>query len=183
MIAVVSALDRIRKDRVGRYTAAISFVVLFLIYAAVLPASLTGGYVGWTSLQFLTLGLFGTAAALAAFLSLTVAMMVLLVRDGRRASKSFAAGGALLALVTPLLCCSPLLPLGLGLFATIFPALLGAAPGRVQGFIATHETAILAAALAFSALAFWQNAGRIVRPPACRAPAVKGSRVAGDSKR
>lgn len=167
MYDIVTALRYISTQPIGRWTTALAFVVLFFLYAAALPASLTGGRIGWVSLRLLAPGQAIFAFCLAGLLSPTLASMLLLVRQGQRASKSSAAGGALVALFAPLLCCSPLIPLGLGALAMVFPAVAGLAPGIVQGFIATHEFEIELLALVLSLIAFWQNAKRLARGPSC----------------
>lgn len=173
MTPILAALKLAWADKACRWAAALSFAVLLPLYAATLPASLTGGRIGWISLRLLTPGLGAIACGLALLLALTVALMVLIIRQGQRASKGAATGsalGAVLALITPLLCCSPILPLALGALAVSSPALAGAAGGRVQGFIATHEFELLLAALALTALALYQNARRAVAGACCRIP-------------
>lgn len=163
-------------EPVWRRTATAGFILLLPLYAATLPASLTGGRIGWVSLRMLTPGLAAIALVLALLLALTLAFMVLSVRAGYKAGKSAAAGGAIVGLLTPLLCCSPILPLAFAALATVFPAFAGAAPGRVQGFIAVHETWLLAAALVLAILALYQNARRALRGAACRSPGIASSR-------
>lgn len=167
MSDVIAALRHVWTQPAGRWTTILSFAALFPLYAATLPASLTGGRIGWVSLRLLAPGQAVFAFSLAALLSLTLASMVLLVREGQRASKSSAAGGALVAFVAPLLCCTPFIPLGLGALAVVFPAASGFAPGIVQGFIATHEFEIELVAVLLSLIAFWQNVNRLARGPSC----------------
>jgi len=168
MRTLIDALWVVRAEPAARWTALTAFAVLLPVYGATLPASLTGGYIGWVSLRLLTPATAAIALVLSIMLSLTLALMVVLLRHGQRASKAAAAGGALVAFVTPLLCCTPVLPLALGTLAVAFPALAGMAAGTVQGFIATHETAILIAAVALSGAALYQNAVRVARGAACR---------------
>lgn len=164
---IATALRHIWTQPTGRWTTILAFVVLFSLYAAALPASLTGGRIGWVSLRLLTPGQAIFSFCLAGLLSLTLASMLLLVRRGQKASKGSAAGGALVAFFAPLLCCSPLIPLGLGALAVVVPAAAGLAPGIVQGFIATHEFEIELLAAVLSLVAFWQNAKRLSRGPSC----------------
>ena len=168
----MTALRRLWKEPAGRWTTGLAFIVLFPLYAATLPASLTGGHIGWVSLRLLTPGQAIFSFCLAALLALTLAIMVLLVRGGQKASKSSATGGALVAFFAPLLCCTPLIPLGLGALAVVFPAAAGFAPGLIQGFIATHEFGIELFALALSFIAFWQNTRRLSRGASCAIPKV-----------
>lgn len=168
MSTLTDALGIVWAEPAARWTALAAFAVLLPVYGVTLPASLTGGYIGWVSLRLLTPSMAVIAVVLSAILSLTLALMVVLIRRGQRARKGAAASGALVALVTPMLCCTPVLPLALGTLAVAFPALAGMAAGSVQGFIATHETAILVAAVALGAVALYQNAARVSRAAACR---------------
>ncbi|TAL94027.1 MAG: hypothetical protein EPN69_06615 [Rhodanobacter sp.] len=171
MSLIFTALKLAWQEKACRWAAGVSFAILLPLYAATLPASLTGGRIGWVSLRLLTPELGFIALALALLLALTVALMVRIVRQGQRTSKSAATGGllgGLVALITPLLCCSPILPLALGSLAVTFPALASAAGGRVQGFIATHEVWLLLAALALTALALYLNARRVIAGTCCR---------------
>lgn len=174
MMTVLTALKLAWAEKASRWAAGLSFAVLLPLYAATLPASLTGGRIGWVSLRLLTPELGIIAFALALLLALTVALMALIIRQGQRASKGAATGSALggvMALITPLLCCSPILPLALGALAVVFPTLANAASGRVQGFIATHEIGLLLAALTLTGVAFYLNARRAAAGASCRVPA------------
>lgn len=168
MRTVIEALGLAWRERLCRRVAIVSFVVLLALYATALPASFTNGQLGWVSLRMLTLQLAVIAVALASILSLTLALMTLILRQGQKAKGSAATGGALIGLITPLLCCSPVLPFALGGLAVLFPALAGAAAGTVQGFIATHELALLLFALALTGLALYQNARAAVEGARCR---------------
>lgn len=173
MPAIVRAIILARAERPCRWAAALSFAVFLPLYAAVLPASLTSGRIGWVSLRLLTPTLGVIAFVLALLLALTVALMVLIVRQGQRASGSATTGsalGAILAVMTPLLCCSPILPLALGALAVAFPTVAAAGAGSVQGFIATHEMELLLAAVALTAFALELNARRAVAGACCRVP-------------
>lgn len=156
------------REPIWRRTAVASFVLLLPLYAVMLPTSLTGGYIGWVSLRMLTPELGVIAFVLALLLALTFAFMALALRIGYKAGKSAAAGGVIVGFLTPLLCCSPLIPLAFAALATVFPAFVGLAPGRVQGFIAVYETWFLIAAIVLAALALYQNARRAVRGARCR---------------
>lgn len=167
---LATAFKRLWQEPAGRWTTGPAFIVLFPLYAATLPASLTGGHIGWVSLRLLTPGQAIFAFCLAALLALTLGIMVLLIKGGQKASKSSATGGALVAFFAPLLCCTPIIPLGLGALAVVFPAAAGFAPGLIQGFIATHEFGIELFAVALSFVAFWQNARKLAIDPVCSIP-------------
>lgn len=172
MSSIAIALRALWREPAGRLTVSLGFVVMLPLYAATLPASLTGGRIGWTSLRLLTPEQGVIAFCLTVLLSSTLGLMVLLMCQGQRPSKGTAAGAALMAFITPLLCCSPLVPMGLGALAVIFPALSGVGPGFAQGFIATHELVLLLIALALGTVAFYQNAKRVASGPVCRIQAI-----------
>lgn len=168
MQSVWQALRLAWGETAARRSGLLSFVILVILYAFTLPAAMTGGFVGWVSLRLLTPRLALMAVALALPAAFTVSLMVLLLRRGGSARGASLAGGTLLGLVTPLLCCSPIIPLALGALATLAPTAAAAASGRLQGFIATHETAMLLAAFGLMLLALYQNARRVVTGAHCR---------------
>lgn len=168
MITILAALHHAAGDKAARWAAALGMLVGIPLYLVTLPASLTGGRVALVNLKFLTPGMTLFALAMGILLGLILALMVFLVREGQRARGGLASGGVLLGILTPLLCCSPILPLLLGLLAIAFPALANAAAGPLQAFIALHETALLFAALALMVMALYQNARRVLQGPNCR---------------
>ena len=95
-------------------------------------------------------------------------LLVHLVRQGQAAAKASAAGGLALGLLTPILCCSPLLPIALGSLALALPSLVGGWGWRLQGFIATHQYELFAAAALLLLWALYQNARRVVAGACCR---------------
>lgn len=168
MITILAALRHATGDKAARWAAALGMLVGIPLYMVTLPASLTGGRVALVNLKFLTLSMTLFALAMGILLGLILALMVFLVREGQRARGGLASGGVLLGILTPLLCCSPILPLLLGLLAIAFPALANAAVGPLQAFIARHETALLLTALALMVMALHQNARRVLQGPSCR---------------
>ena len=78
-----------------------------------------------------------------------------------------AVGGLIISLVTPLLCCSPILPILFSFLAGFLPALAGGAGGAVQGFLATHEWLFFTVATAILVFALYQNAREVVKGAGC----------------
>jgi hypothetical protein len=154
---------------------AISFLVFLFIYLVTLPATFTGGAIGLSALRFLTPELLGWSLLMAAILGLLAPMTVYLLRRGYKAhaGKGAAAGGAgaVIALVTPLLCCSPVLPIAFSVVAGFIPALAGGAGGRVQGFLATHEWLFFSIATAILLAALFKNASEVAKGVCCAIPA------------
>ena len=147
-----------RNYRVGGF---IIFCIALLAYLMTLPASFTGGRIGPSALQFLDSQLVLFSLVMAILVAFLLPVMVYLVRLGRGASKSSATGGAVVGVLTPVLCCSPILPIALGFLATFFPSLASAIGWKLQGFIATHQTELFVAAPLLLLFALWQNARRI----------------------
>jgi hypothetical protein len=135
--------------RWAKILLATSFVVALVVYLFMLPATFTGGRPGLSALAYLNPGLVVWALVLAALLALLVtATAYLLARGyGTRKTVGAASGGVLalfLSLLTPLLCCTPILPVAFGVLAGWFPFLAGGAGGAFQGFLATHESLFFA---------------------------------------
>jgi hypothetical protein len=162
--AIPRALGLVLADRRAALATALLFLVLFALYAALLPASMTGGIVGLVSLSYLTWGEAGLALAMAALLAPTLALGFYGLRHGGGSRPAGSLAGALLAAVPPLFCCSPLLPLAIAMIAGVAPA--AARFGLpVQGFIATHEGGFYAAAIGLMAWGLLSNARRVLYCP------------------
>ncbi len=146
----------------------VSFAAFLVLYLLTLPSSYTGGQIGLVSLQFLDAKLISLSVAMATLVALLVPLMVYLIKQGQSASKSSAAGGLLVGLITPILCCSPLLPIALGFVASVLPSLGGILGPQIQGYIATHQTELFLAAILLLMLALYQNARNIVKGIHCR---------------
>lgn len=151
---------------------AASFLVFLFIYLVTLPATFTGGAIGFGALAFLTRELAGWSALMAAILGLLMPMTVYLLRRGQkaRAGTGTAAGGLIISLITPLLCCSPVLPIAFSVVAGFVPALAGGAGGHVQGFLATHEWLFFGVATVILLLALLKNASEVVKGACCAVP-------------
>jgi hypothetical protein len=167
MKTIYAALRQVLAQRRYAVLALGSFLLFLLLYLMTLPASYTGGVIGPVALPFLDAMLIGFSLLMAALAGLLLPLIVYLLRQGRAASKSTAAGGMLVGLLTPLLCCSPLLPVGLGMVASVFPTMPALLGPRVQGFIANHQAELFTAASLFLLLALYQNARRVVTGARC----------------
>ncbi|OYV54150.1 MAG: hypothetical protein B7X09_04395 [Acidiphilium sp. 21-66-27] len=151
----------------GSRRAVVGTIALFLatlaFYAVLLPATSTGGTLGLVSLRFLTPGEFVLALIMAALLTLTVALGVYGLRQGGRVRPAGSVLGAILATLPALLCCTPILPLGIAAIASILPA-AGRFGVPIQGFIATHEGEIYGVAIV---LMVWSLYGSAKRALSC----------------
>ncbi|OZB39245.1 MAG: hypothetical protein B7X48_09875 [Acidiphilium sp. 34-60-192] len=146
-------------DRRARIWGATTFLIGLGFYLLVLPATDTGGAIGLVSLRFLTLGEVGLALTMATLIGLTTALGIYGLRQGAFATSGKTILGAIVAIVPTLLCCSPILPLGIAAIASVLPA-AGTLGLPIQGFIATHEAWIYASAIAFMAWGLYANARR-----------------------
>lgn len=170
MRLILDAMKTVFASRGYQLLGVVSFMFFLGLYLLTLPSSYTGGQIGLVSLQFLTGESVVFSMAMATLVALILPLIVYLLRQGQTTNKASAAGGLLVGLATPLLCCSPLLPIAFGVVASLMPALGGAFGARAQGFIATHQTELFSAATLLLALALYQNAKRVVAGAVCRAP-------------
>ena len=151
-----------------RLVGILAFVLFFTTYLFVLPATYTGGYVGWISLQYLTWSEGIIAFVLALLMGLLVPFIIFSYRMGGGTRKASTAGGLLASLITPFLCCTPVIPSVMAVIAGILPAVSGSAGLYIQAFIATHELEIYLAAILLLILALYQNARQVLRCPGCK---------------
>ena len=151
-----------------RVISCITFPVALLLYLITLPAMFTGGVIGLVGLRYLTLELIGVAFVMATLLTLIVPFSSYLLAQGFKARSGTTTSGVVIGLLAPLLCCTPIIPILLGVLATAFPFVSDLPPGVIQGFIATHETYFFLTAIALLLIALYQNAKRIAHGDACR---------------
>ena len=170
MGTIVSALRTVLGLRPYRVLGVATFAVFLALYLMTLPSSFTGGRIGLIALRYLDVKLTIVSVIMAALVTLIVTFMVYLLRQGQHASKTSAAGGIAVGVLTPVLCCSPALPIALGFVAGIFPTLMGSFGWRIQGFIATHQMELFLFAVLLLALALYLNAKSVVRGASCAIP-------------
>ncbi|MGC8537259.1 MAG: hypothetical protein ACP5QR_17385, partial [Rhizomicrobium sp.] len=101
----------------------------------------------------------GLALIMAALLGLTTALGIYGLKQGAHVTSGKTILGAIVAIVPTLLCCSPILPLGIAAIASVLPA-AGTLGLPIQGFIATHEAWLYAIAIAFMTWGLYANARR-----------------------
>ena len=129
------------------------FLPALALYAFILPATYTGGMIGWVSLRYLNLELGLISLALAAALSLALTLNVYAYRAAAdRRSCSVIAGGMFSSILPTSICCTPVVPTLLAFLGASTPQIFGIG-GQVQGFFATYEMPILLLALALMVFA------------------------------
>ncbi len=169
---LIPALRETFSTRGSWMTGAVAFAVFLFVYLITLPATFTGGVIGFQAFAFLTPTLLAWSVFLAFLLAVLIPMTVYLLRRGYRArgAAGTAAGGLIVSLLTPLLCCSPVLPIAFGFLAGWIPVLAGGSGGVVQGFLATHESLFFSvSALLLMGALLW-NAREITRQSCCAVP-------------
>ncbi len=155
------------QDRFARRAGLTGAALFTIAYAFLLPASQTNGAIGWVSLRLISGPMILWALALGISMGAVTGCVTALLRRGAKTRTAGAGGGLLIGALTPLLCCSPLLPIIFGFLAGLVPA-IGGMGGWTQGFVATHESTLLSVALALMLLSLIQNARRLAAPATCR---------------
>lgn len=168
MKSVIAALREVFSVPLYWGIAVTSFAVFLLLYLVTLPATFTGGRIGLAAFAFLTPELALWSALMSVLIAALLPMTVYLLKRGYKAHPGAAAGGLIVSILTPLLCCSPVLPIAFGFLAGLIPALAGGVGGAVQGFLATHEAWFFGIATAILALALYQNAREVVKGACCK---------------
>jgi len=104
-----------------RILAILTFLIFFILYIFILPATYTGGRIGMISLKFITPTLASFAFLFAFFLAFIFPFSVYAFKNKISTKNSSTTGSILGSIIPPLLCCSPLLPTTLALIAGFFP--------------------------------------------------------------
>jgi len=113
----------------------VSFCILFLLHLYILPAHILGMDIGLSSFLNLNTEIVVFSFLLSLLESIVIAMLFFLIANKSHCKTTSAAGGALIGLVTPLLCCSPILPTLLGFVAVLFPSAMFGVGIKIQYLI------------------------------------------------
>jgi hypothetical protein len=169
MKSFLTALRKTFSSSSAWFIGAGAFGGFLVLYLLTLPATFTGGAIGFAALAFLTPGLIVWSLLLAGLLAVLVPMTAYLLRRGyhAHAASGTAVGGLIISLVTPLLCCSPILPIIFSFLAGLLPAVAGGTGGRVQGFLATHEWLFFAVSAVLLIAALFWNSREVVKGACC----------------
>tara|TARA_R110002124_G_scaffold283427_1_gene459403 strand:- start:1868 stop:2413 length:546 start_codon:yes stop_codon:yes gene_type:complete len=165
---ITTAFKTVFLVRSYKITGTISFLFFLLLYAMTLPVEYTAGRIGLASLQYLNWSMGAFALAFALLLGAVIPFTIFAFRQGVKFQKSSTTGGLFVSILTPLLCCSPLLPALMGFLGSIIPLLPAGSSLAVQKFVVIWKTQLYLGSLLLLALALYQNAKYIVRSPACR---------------
>lgn len=168
MKTIYTASQIVFERRSYRLIGIFAFAGFFIAYLFILPATYTGGYVGWISLQYLTWSEAIIAFVLSLLMGLLIPFIIFSYRMGGDTRKASTAGGLLASLAAPFLCCTPVIPSVIAVVAGILPAVPGTAGTYIQAFIATHELEIYLAAILLLILALYQNARQVLSCPGCK---------------
>jgi len=168
MTLIVKALKTVWQLSAYRWLSVISFALFLMLYLLTLPSSFTGGQIGLISLQYLDASMISLSFIMALLVSMIITLMVWLIRQGQKASKASATGGILLGIFTPLLCCSPIIPVIFGSLASLLPSFIGLSGSLFQGFIATHQIELFTIAIILLLLALYQNARKVMSDSFCK---------------
>ena len=168
MNKIRASLHFVFSEKKYRIIGIISFIFFLILYMLTLPSSYTGGRIGFISFKFLTLEMIIFAILFALLLGVLIPFIVFLIDRRRKGHTTSAAGGIFVSIITPFLCCSPLLPVVLGFIGSIIPILPGSFGLTIQEFIASHETEIYSGAVVLLLLAVYQNSKSIIECPDCK---------------
>jgi len=153
-----------------RYRSAgiIVFFIALPLYLMTLASEYTAGKITPAALKYLNTEMISFSIIMAVLVSLLLPVMFYLIKRGQSSSKSSATGGVIVGVFTPLMCCSPLLPLVLGFIATLFPGVLELVGWKLQKFIVTHTVELYTVASLLLLIALYQNAKRIALDDTCQ---------------
>jgi len=165
---VVLAFKTVFAERSYRIAGGVTFGIFMIVYLFTLPAEYTGAVIGPAALRYLDVRLILFAIVLSGLLALVGPMMIYAMREGQKARKATTAGSLLVSLVTPLLCCSPILPALMGTLAAILPFVSSAASLHVQKFIVVYQNELYLGAVLLLMIAVYQQARAVVACPRCR---------------
>lgn len=141
----------------ARARSIIIFVLLLIAHLVLLPAHILGPEIGLRSFQHISIKIAVFACLFALFESVLINLWVYLLRHKARCKTIPAAGGVVIGVVSPLLCCTPLLPSILSLVAIVFPSAVSGLGIKVQYAVNVYQTELLTLAVLLLLFAIAQN--------------------------
>jgi len=149
-----------------RILAVVSMLIFLAFYLFSLPATYTGGRIGFVSLRFLTPELTIFSILFAVLLSINISFTIFSYQKSK-GGKTATAGGFLASVITPFLCCTPILPVVFSFLGGFIPLLSASTGNAVQAFIALHEAALFIAAAVLLIFALYQNSKALTGHQSC----------------
>jgi len=140
-----------------KWVGSFLFLVLLAIHLTILPATILGPEIGFQSFQFINRQIAIFAVLFALFESTLIILWWSLLRNKSHCKTAPAAGGVLIGLISPLLCCTPILPTFLSFVAVLFPSLVTAIGFKIQYTVNVYQTQLLIFALLLLGVALIQN--------------------------
>jgi hypothetical protein len=168
MKTIYSALITVWQQTSYRWLSFLAFIAFLILYLFTLPSAFTGGQISLITLEYLDTSMVILSISMAILVALIISLMAWLIRQGQKSSKASATSGVLVGVFTPLLCCSPLIPILFGSMASLLPSFIGSSGPLFQGFIATHQAELFTVAIILLFLALYQNAKKIVQGVVCQ---------------
>jgi len=152
-----NALQMILMTPWSRVLTPISFIILIILHLMILPAHSLGTDIGLQSFRYITptIGFFSFLLALSE--SVLISLWVMLIKQRKHCRTAPAAGGIVIGLVSPLLCCTPLLPTLLGVIALVFPSVGSRYGMKIQYFVNVYQNELLVVALLLIVFSIYQN--------------------------
>ncbi len=136
---VVSALGTVFHERSYGHLAFGVFLLGLAFYLITLPATYTGGVIGFAALRHLNGELVLLAFLLALLLSVVLTLNAYSVRTALRVRGAGLSIGAVVASLVPgSVCCTPLVPSMLAAIGASTPQIFGLT-GRIQGTVVRYE--------------------------------------------
>ena len=129
---VVYAFQSPVQDSHSKRRTAILFSLVLVVHLVVLPAHELGSDIGLRSFAHLNLRIALFAFLFATLESVLINLWVQLIRKKTHCRTAPAAGGIVIGIVSPLLCCTPLLPTILSFIAILFPSAVSGMGLKIQ---------------------------------------------------
>ena len=134
------------------------FSLLLVTHLVILPAHVLGPNIGLRSFQYLSLKIVLFAFSFALLETILINLWVRLLREKSHCRAAPATSGILIGIVSPLLCCTPLLPTVLSFIAILFPSAVSGMGFKIQYTVNVYQTELLLLALGLLFFAVIQNA-------------------------
>ncbi|BCE00579.1 hypothetical protein [Marinicellulosiphila megalodicopiae] len=133
------------------------FGLMLFLHLLIFPSEVIGGEIGIESFKNISIKILLLSIVFASFEAVLVNLWVYLMRNKKHCKTAPASGGFLIGFISPLLCCTPLLPAILSVVALVFPSALTGQGIEIQYFVNVYQIHLMGLALCLLILAIVQN--------------------------
>ena len=150
-------LKLLQQSKLYKFWQLFLFIVFLLLNLIILPAHSLGTDIGLKSFEHLHVNVIFFSLMFATTESMLLVLWIMLMKSKKNCRTKSAGSGMLIGFISPLLCCTPVLPTLLSLIAVVIPNFDSKFGVNIQYFTNVYQIPILITALLLLSYSVYQN--------------------------